>query len=129
VGLNIQTGFICWINGPFAPGVWNDLAIFRLKLKTLLPPGEKIEANDGYRGDERTSTTLDARNMRESLMKDRARSRHETVNRRFKQFNCLSQIFRHEKEKHAFCFEAVAVITEIGIESGEPLYKIRYDIR
>jgi hypothetical protein len=124
VGLNIQTGIICWINGPFAPGVWNDLAIFCLKLKTLLPPGEKIEADDGYRGDERTSTPLDARNMCESMMKYSACSQHETVNRRFKQFHCLTQIFHHEKEEHVFCFEAVAVITAIGIENGEPLYKV-----
>eukprot|EP00557_Chaetoceros_sp_GSL56_P006075 CAMPEP_0176492108 /NCGR_PEP_ID=MMETSP0200_2-20121128/8797_1 /TAXON_ID=947934 /ORGANISM="Chaetoceros sp., Strain GSL56" /LENGTH=259 /DNA_ID=CAMNT_0017889597 /DNA_START=26 /DNA_END=802 /DNA_ORIENTATION=+ len=96
VGLNIQTGCICWINGPFAPGVWNDLQIFRLTLKTRLPPGEKVEADDGYRGDERVSTPMDAQNMHESLMKDNARGRHETVNRRFKQFNCLSQVFRHE---------------------------------
>jgi hypothetical protein len=126
VGLNIQTGCICWINGPFAPGVWNDLQIFRLKLKTLLPPGEKVEADDGYRGDERVSTPMDARNMHESLMKDHARGRHETVNRRYKQFNCLSQVFRHEVEKHVFCFEAVSVIVEMGIENGEPLYKINY---
>jgi len=80
VGLSIQTGYICWINGPFAPGAWNDLQIFRLKLKTLLPPGEKVETDDGYCGDERTSTPMDAQNMHQSLMKDNAHSHNETVN-------------------------------------------------
>ena len=128
VGLNIQTGSICWINGPFAPGVWNDLSIFRLKLKTLLPPGEMVEADGGYRGDERVRAPMSATNMLESLMADNARGRHETVNRRFKQFNCLSQKFRHEKEKHGICFEAVTIIPELSIQNGEPLFQVNYYI-
>lgn len=72
VGLNIQTGNICWINGPFAPGFWNDLSIFCLKLKTLLPPGEMVEADGVYRGDARIRSPISAKNMLESLMADNA---------------------------------------------------------
>lgn len=31
-------------------------------------------------------------------------ARHETVNCRFKQLNCLSQIFRHDVSNHSYCF-------------------------
>jgi hypothetical protein len=60
-------------------------------------------------------------------MKQDARARHETVNGRFKQFNCLGR-FRHDKELHVYCFHAIAVITQIAITHGEPLYDIDYYI-
>ena len=50
VALNILTGDICWINGPFLPGEWNDLEIFHSSLMTWLDPFERVEANDGYAG-------------------------------------------------------------------------------
>jgi len=126
VALGIQPGYICWVNGPFAPGCWVDISIFRAKLKQLLRPGEKVEADAGYRGDGCTSPPDDCANMRENLMKQEARSRHETVNRRLKQFNCMHQ-FRHNIDDHVYFFEAVAVVTQLGIESGERLYNVLYD--
>mmetsp|Transcript_7845 Transcript_7845/g.16068 ORF Transcript_7845/g.16068 Transcript_7845/m.16068 type:complete len:215 (+) Transcript_7845:183-827(+) len=40
VALNILTGDICWINGPFEPGKYNDLMIFRIGLMGELDEGE-----------------------------------------------------------------------------------------
>ena len=49
---NIQTGYIVWINGPFKPGNYNDIAIFRKGLKQKLEKaGEKAEADMGYKGE------------------------------------------------------------------------------
>ena len=48
--LNIQTGDICWIKGPFLPGKMNDLEIFYSSLMTLLYPIEQVEADDGCGG-------------------------------------------------------------------------------
>jgi predicted hydrolase (HD superfamily) len=60
-------------------------------------------------------------------MKMNARARHETVNRRFKQLDCL-KCFRHDKQLHVHCLNAVAVITQLAIENGEPLYHVKYKI-
>ena len=50
VALNIQTGDIVWSHGPFPPGAYTDLAIFLQGLAHKLEPGERVEANKGYRG-------------------------------------------------------------------------------
>ena len=51
VAVCIQTGDVVWINGPFPCGKWPDLKIFQLRLKHMLGPEEKVEADDGYRGE------------------------------------------------------------------------------
>ena len=57
-------------------------------------------------------------------------SPHETVNKRMKQFGCLKQVFRHADDlayKHASAFRAVAVITQLSIDDGEPLFSVKYN--
>mmetsp|Transcript_13384 Transcript_13384/g.25123 ORF Transcript_13384/g.25123 Transcript_13384/m.25123 type:complete len:294 (+) Transcript_13384:69-950(+) len=127
VGLNIQNGWICWIKGPFAPGPWSDIKIFRGWLKWKLSPRERVEADHGYRGDFRAVCPNQCGNLEEYRMKMNARARHETVNRRLKQFNCL-KYFRHDKQLHVHCFNAIAVITQLAIANGEPLYHVQYKI-
>ena len=58
--------------------------------------------------------------------KFKVRARHETVNRRFKQFGILGTKFRHPKEKHVHVFMAIAVITQITIKNGHPLFPVNY---
>jgi hypothetical protein len=56
--------------------------------------------------------------------------RHETINERLKNFHCLKVKFRHSASKHAACFWAVAVLTQLAIESGEEMFDMReYDDR
>jgi hypothetical protein len=55
------------------------------------------------------------------------RARHETVNKRFKQFEILKRVFRHDVQHHQPVFGACAVITQMAIERGEPLYPLDYD--
>ncbi len=50
VGLRILTGNICWWSGPYAPGKWNDLSIFRDSLVSMLEHGERCETDRGYQG-------------------------------------------------------------------------------
>ena len=61
--------------------------------------------------------------QREELQQ-RVRNRHETVNRRFKQFQVLKQMFRHDIVLHQSVFIAVAVLTQISIENGDELFEI-----
>ena len=41
------------------------------------------------------------------------------MNGRLKEFGCLDQIFRHKRNRHKLCFDAVVVLTQIAIETGE----------
>ena len=47
----ILTSDIVSLNGPFAPGDWNDLEIFRSGTKNDLEPGERCEGDDIYVGE------------------------------------------------------------------------------
>ena len=54
------------------------------------------------------------------------RARHEIVNRRFKQFKCLKEVFRHGIIKHCSVSTAVAVITQLTIEAGSRLFLVEH---
>ena len=56
------------------------------------------------------------------------RSRHEMVNKRFKQWGCLNKVSRHDFRKHADVFRAVAVITQLSLQLGEPLFEVDYTV-
>lgn len=102
--------------------------IFRKGLKQkLLLAGEKTQADGGYPGEKATvnmPNESDTNQLRK--LKKQVRARHEHVNRRFKQFECLQQRFRHPLYKHKSCFLAVVVITQIAMENNEPLDQVEY---
>ena len=50
LGVDIRAGLLVWINGPFPAGSYNDIKIFNQCLSHLLEPGERVEADEGYRG-------------------------------------------------------------------------------
>ena len=88
VGVGIISGFICWISGPWAPGLYNDVQIFRQALKTHLEQFERIEADDGNIGKAPLKVKCPAsvvESEERKMLMTRVRRRHETVNRRFKQ--------------------------------------------
>ena len=57
----------------------------------------------------------------------KVRARHKTVNRRFKEWQCLQQRWHHNREKHPLVFSAVAGLMQIEILNGQPLTQIDYD--
>ena len=130
VALCIRTGWICWINGPFLPGIWNDLEIFRSELATCLEPNERVEADDGYEAEApfkvKCPSSMTIAPERKAMM-SRVGKRQETVNRRFKQWKILKSVFRHDLTMHCRVFSAIAVITQLAIENGEPLFQVDYD--
>ena len=52
------------------------------------------------------------------------RRRHETANKRIKQFACVSAKFRHDISFHGSCFRACTVLTQLAIENGKPLFGV-----
>ena len=129
VGICSLSGELVWINGPYEPGIWNDLMIFRDSLKTMLHPGERVEADDGYRGDSpgfvKCPQSIGSHELTVA-MSAIVRRRHETVNKRFKQWGILKQVYRGDLSKHHEVFRVVAIVTQLAIENGEPLFATEY---
>ena len=132
VAISICSGDVVWIHGPFPCGSWPDINIFRNALKNELGDGEKVEADLGYRGEPDFVSVPDCNSFLNRVgrrQKALARSRHETLNKRLKQWHCLHDTFRHDLEKHSPVFRAVAVITQVAIENGEPLFGVTFNDR
>jgi hypothetical protein len=131
VALCIKTGSIVWFNGPFACGKWQDITIFRMGLMTYLEEGERVKADDGYVGEAPRRCKIPKYfqgSEREEMMKY-VRNRQETVNKRFKNWGILKQVYRN-KEKihlHGEVFAAIVVITQVAINNGERLFDVDYD--
>ena len=127
VAVCIKTGWIVWINGPFPAGAWPDINIARSSLIHFLDNGEYYCADGGYADGNQWSSTPNGLHDYEQRTKSLARARHETANRRFKIFGCLSQQYRHDLAIHGTIFRAVANIVQLSILFGNPLFDIEYD--
>jgi hypothetical protein len=130
VATAIQSGDICWINGPFEPGMYNDDMIFRHNLRDLLEPNERVEADDGYRFDAPKYIKCPgsiSNPQHKQKLQQRLRAKQETCNKRFKQWNILKNVYRHEITAHGNVFRAICVITQVAFENGEPLFEVDYD--
>ena len=135
VATSILGGDICWVNGPFPCGSFNDWKIFKeCGLKDSLDPGERVEADDGYdAGAPEFTKTRSSIFVDEDAkaMRGRVRARHEVLNGRLKNWRILCVPYRHGRHQrdrgpntkslssHQDVFFAVAVITQIRIENGE----------
>ena len=129
VALCLRTGEIVWIHGPFPCGRWPDLLIFRHAMISHMDDDERAEADDGYIG-EPTKTLTPKRNTRnesDADFRQYTRNRQETINARLKDWSCLSGRLRHSLGFHSAMFCAVAVLCQLAIQSGEPLFQIDYD--
>ena len=126
LAINIQNGFIVWLNGPFPCGQYNDIRIFKEGLQNRLADGELVEADGIYRGVDGVRAKGDFASFSDKRAKGRARARHENGNGKLKCFGCLKEIWRHPLEKHRHAFAAVVVIVQLSIESGESLSQVNY---
>ena len=94
--------------------------------------GERCQADDGYLGEAPEHIKCPASFVQandteaQRSMAQTVRSRHEKVNKRFKHWGCMLQRFRHGPELHAECFYAVAALTQLAIENGEPMPQVDY---
>ena len=127
VALSIGSGGIVWINGPFPAGTFNDITIFCECLQTALDDGERVEADDGYRGDP-TICKMPADVLTQSCeeadaLQKRTQGCHKTVNARLKNFKTLVEQYRHDK---THVFRAVACLVQIAF--GDPLYNVNYKV-
>ena len=122
------------MNGPFAPGVYNDLKIF-LKggLAQMLEENEHVEADDGYIGADPQFAKAKSSPWHPHTMfqiRNTVRARHETVHARMKFFAILRHVFKNDLRKHQEVFLALVVLVQASILKGEGLFKVtNYDDR
>jgi hypothetical protein len=127
--LCILTGDIVWINGPFECGMWNDIMIFRSALMTELSANERVEADDGYIGEHprHIKCPRGIANLEETeFMQQRVRNRQESINKRFKDWGALRQIWRHAIPRHGETFRVICMVSQLAINDGEKLFKCGY---
>jgi DDE superfamily endonuclease len=122
IGLCIKTGKIVWAFGGVPCGAFTDLRLARHLFVDSLKDGERALADRGYR-DFHFITPYGV-DLIPAVRQKEIMARHETVNRRLKQFKVLGDRFRHEVTKHPICFHAVVNITELMIINGHPLYTV-----
>lgn len=113
LGIVLKNGEICWVNGPFSPGEWPDLKIFKENLRQNLKPHERVIADGGYHDDKCVQLMTGKQDGIRFF-----RAQHEAVNGRLKRFRILASTFRHNKALHCDCFFAVANIVQVEIRMG-----------
>ena len=128
LGIDILAGNLVWIQGPYPAGKYTDIKIFNKVLRNFLEPGERVEADEGYRGhpDKIKCPGNDANPAENRGMQGRARARHETLNGWLKNWGILSQVYRHDIMRHGDVFRACAVLTQLTVENGELLFEVEY---
>ena len=129
IGVALYSSNIVWASGPHLPGVKNDLIIYRESLKhALIANNEMAFADAGYGGEPKTIQEKGRGTKEERYVATRARARHETVNRRMKEWNSLSSQFRHNKgydvTNHGLVFDAVLVLTQLSISFNNSLFEL-----
>ena len=133
VALGILSGEIKWLNGPYPCKDWPDINIFRDGLMKELNLGERVEADDGYVGESPyvtkvPSAVLSRSSEEADARQKRVQGRHETVNARLKSFQVLDQVYRHDPTQHGYVFRAVAVLVQLSIKNGDPLFGVNYKV-
>jgi hypothetical protein len=126
IAICIQTGEPVWINGPFPCGSWPDLRIARYALVDVLDSGEYYLADGGYRDGNQYSVTPTGLHLFDDRQNSVVRARHETLNKRYKDWGALRQLYRHDRVSHAKVFRAIANIVQVTIMNGEPLFEVEY---
>ena len=82
--------------------------------------GERVEADSGYRGEPLyISIPEDYFDEEHRKLKNHARARQEHVNGRFKIFEILRQVYRHDLSMHGDVFFSIATLVQIGLMNND----------
>ena len=88
-----------------------------------------MEADDGYIGKAPLQVKCPAcvtiPEEQQKITK-RVPAQQETINRWFKQWLILKQVFCHDLRVHRDVFAAIAVISQLAIQNGEALFSVDY---
>ena len=101
-----MAGNLVWIQGPYPSGKYTNIKIFSKVLRNFLEPGERVEADEGYRGhaDKIKCRGKSANPVENEAMQRRVRAHHETLNGQLKNWGILSQFFCRHITMHGDVF-------------------------
>jgi hypothetical protein len=121
IGVSIM-GDLVWIQGPYPAGRFNHMAIFNKVLR-------HFQADNGYVGaaDKIKCPANPCNPVENEEMQSHARYRHETINGHFKTWGILQQTYRHDIRRHGEVFWAIAIMTQLAISNGSPLFSVEYE--
>jgi hypothetical protein len=130
LGVDIITGHLVWINGLILAGAFPDIKKFCSCLSLWLDQDEHVEADDGYISNApykvKSSASLIYLNENQ-VMQVHVCSRQEMINMWLNQWEISKQVYCHAITKHGYVFRAIAVVVQIAIENGEPLFNVDYN--
>jgi hypothetical protein len=100
-----------------------------LLVLTILEPGERVEADNGYVGaaDKIKCPDNPCNPVENEGIQSRARYRHGTINGRFKTWGILQQTCHHDIRWHGEVFWAIAIMTQLAISNVSPLFRVEYE--
>ena len=103
-----------------------DIEIFKLGTLPELEDGEMCEGDTHYKRMLKTRFITWPAGSERAAMAANVEARHETVNRRIRDFKMMQNRWTHGREKFTSAFRAAAVIVQLHIENGEPLFQVDY---
>lgn len=135
VGVCIKTDHIVWTHDPFPTGKHSDAELenILMLIYSFLVWQEILkkikQADDEYlrAGNNPLLAKVPgafAADRSKLVVQSTVRACHETVNKRFKQWEALSGVFCHPLHKFSIVFDAVVLSTQLSLENGEPLFQV-----
>ena len=121
LAVDIKTGYLVWINGPFPAGAFPDVTIFRSCLAEELDEDESVEADDGYIGEapHKVKCPGSVSNQKEKEhMQACTRMRQETINMRIKQWENVSRLITMILLTMAMSFELLQLLFKLKLRMG-----------
>ena len=127
IAISVFESKVVWVNGPFPCGQ-HDGVVFgegglREKMLNDAAPGKRGIADGIYQKHKdllSIPNTMDSKELHN--FKSRARLRQEVFHGRMKNYECLSNCFRHSIEKHKMATEAVITTLCYQMDNGARLY-------
>jgi hypothetical protein len=129
--LCIKTGNICWWNGPYKPGDWNNEMIFMDAMAKYLQGAERCKIDHGCHGSAPATVKcpgglLADPDLAVKKMSRRVISQQETVNEHFKNWGVLNTPYHHNIFKHQAVFGAIVCLTQLSLQAY-PLFTVEYN--
>ena len=98
--MNINTGDICWIGGGIRAGECNDLQLAERTFVTKLLPFERVVADKIYSSNPKFIAPPLVGQHKHGAILNKIMARHESVNKRMKDYESIRKRWRHSWRKH-----------------------------
>ena len=127
VTVSTYTGYIVWINGPFAAGEWPDARIIKDSFIGHMCQDELFIADSGYAGIDFCVTQGPWGHVVNKQIAN-IRARHETINRKFKEYKAIGDRSRHSPQQHGLLIRTVANLVQLRLQTSEANWSVEIKV-